>query len=242
MIYRVDWYSHRLGRDVRVVRWGHYGRPVLVFPTAGGDAEEIERMHLVGALWPLIDQGRIKVYSCDSVAGRTWNEDHSPEHQAWIQNQFDGFVYYEMVPHIFRDCGSYQSIVTAGASMGAYNAVTTVARHPDVFHLAIGMSGYYDLERSMHGRFTHDFYFSSPMHFLPNLPEGGAQLNDLRRCFFLLVYGQGRWEHPEHSWRLADVLGSRGIPNRVDAWGYEYDHDWPSWREMLPHYLGQLTA
>ena len=57
----------------------------------------------------------------------------------------------------------------------------------------------------------------------------------------LLAFGQGRWENPEESWRMADVLGGKGIPNRVDPWGHEYDHDWPTWRQMLPHYLGQLT-
>ncbi len=62
------WRSPRLERDVTVARWGHYGVPVLLFPTAGGDAEEVERMHLFGALQPLIEAGRIKVYSCDSVA------------------------------------------------------------------------------------------------------------------------------------------------------------------------------
>ena len=64
------WRSERLGREATLVRGGSFGQPVLVFPTAGGDAEEIERMHLVGALVPLIEAGKIKVYSCDSVAGR----------------------------------------------------------------------------------------------------------------------------------------------------------------------------
>jgi esterase/lipase superfamily enzyme len=63
------WRSERLGREVSLVRWGTYGRPVLLFPTAGGDAEEVERMHLVGALGPLVEAGKLKVYSCDSVAG-----------------------------------------------------------------------------------------------------------------------------------------------------------------------------
>ena len=44
-----------------------------------------------------------------------------------------------------------------------------------------------------------------------------------------------------HSWRLAAVMGEKGIPNRVDPWGPDYDHDWPTWRHMLPHYLGELT-
>ena len=56
-----SWYSNRLEREVRVVRWGDYGRPVLVFPTAGGDAEEVERFHLVGACADLLDAGRVKL-------------------------------------------------------------------------------------------------------------------------------------------------------------------------------------
>jgi esterase/lipase superfamily enzyme len=52
------WYSQRLEQEISLVRWGHWGQPVLVFPTAGGDAEEIERMHLIAALGPLLEQGR----------------------------------------------------------------------------------------------------------------------------------------------------------------------------------------
>ena len=54
--------------------------------------------------------------------------------------------------------------------------------------------------------------------------------------------GEGRWENIGESWRMADVLGSKGIPNRVDAWGPDYDHDWPTWRRMLPQYLAELTG
>ena len=239
MKQNLRWYSERLQQHIQVVRWGHWGKPVLLFPTAGGDAEEVERFHLIGALWGMLEEGRIKVYSCDSVPGRTWLHDPSIEHCIWIQNQFDGFVYHELVPAIFTDCQGPQPVITAGASMGAYNAVTSLCRHPDVFRVAIGMSGVYDLERKVRGHFNLDFYFSSPMHFLPNLSEG-PQLDALRRRFIILAYGQGRWEHPEDAWRLADVLGSKGIPNRVDPWGREWDHDWPTWRRMLPEYLSQV--
>ena len=66
------WHSQRLGERAGVARWGVFGTPVLLFPTAGGDAEEIERFHVIDSLSELIDAGRIKVYSCDSIAGRTW--------------------------------------------------------------------------------------------------------------------------------------------------------------------------
>ena len=32
------------------------------------------------------------------------------------------------------------------------------------------------------------------------------------------------------------------IPNRVDSWGADYPHDWTTWREMLPKYLGELVG
>ena len=37
------------------------------------------------------------------------------------------------------------------------------------------------------------------------------------------------------------VLGGKGVPNRVDQWGKDYDHNWPTWREMLPKYLSQVA-
>ncbi len=170
------WPSDRLPAAARVARWGHYGRPVLVFPTAGGDFEEVERHGLVAALAPLIDAGRIKVYSIDSVAGRHWIEKrHAPQYSSRVQNLFDAFIYQELVPLIRQDCASAAiEIVVSGASIGAFNAVATLCRHPDAFRLAIGMSGTYDLSRYVHGHWNDDFYFSSPMHYLPGLRRGLA--------------------------------------------------------------------
>ena len=80
------------------MRWGDYGTPVLVFPTAGGDAEEIERFHLVGACRELIDAGRVKLYSVDSVNGRAMLAGEGDAgHQAWIQRQFFEFIRHEVV-------------------------------------------------------------------------------------------------------------------------------------------------
>jgi esterase/lipase superfamily enzyme len=224
-----------------LVRWGHFGTPVLLFPTAGGDAEEIERFHLITVLTPLIEAGRIKVYSTDSVAGRAWfSGEHSPEYCSLFQNRFDEFIYREVTPAIRADCGSDDiEIITSGASIGAFNAVATVCRHPDAYRMAIAMSGTFDLSKYLQGRMSDDFYFSSPLHYLPNLD--GPQLELLRQRFILIPSGEGRWEDIGESWRLANMLGAKGIPNRVDAWGSDWDHDWQTWREMLPRYLDEYA-
>ncbi len=235
------WYTRRLEQDVQLVRWGHYGTPVLLFPTAGGDAEEVERFHLVRVLGPLIDEGRIKVYSTDSIAGRAWiSGDHSAEYCSLVQNRFDEFIYNEVTAAIRTDCGSQDiEIVASGASIGAFNAVATVCRHPDAYKLAIGMSGTYDLSKYLEGRMIQDFYFSSPLHYLPRLE--GPQLELLRTRFILMPSGEGNYEDIGESWRMAHVLGAKGIPNRVDPWGREWHHDWETWREMLPRYLGEFA-
>ena len=223
-----------------MARWGSLGAPVLVFPTAGGDCEEIERMGVVEACSALLADGRVKLYSVDSVAGRAWLERADPGHAAWLQNRFDAAVRWEVVPAIRADCRDQGiGVVTAGASIGAFNAVEVLTRHPDVFLAAVAMSGTFDLTPWLDGHWSDDFYFSSPLHWLPGL-DGGWQLDHLSHRFVAIATGTGAWEDPEESWRLADVLGAKGIPNRVDLWE-GWPHDWQTWRAMLPEYLHRLT-
>jgi esterase/lipase superfamily enzyme len=235
------WYSPRIERDITVTRWGTFGLPVLVFPTAGGDAEEIERMRLLDALGGLIGDGRIKVYSCDSVAGRAMvNEEGTPRYRTWVLNGFHEFVRHEMVPAIRADCASESiGVIAAGSSIGAFNALAVQCRYPDVFTHAICMSGTYDVNRFMQGQWDDDLFYSSPLHFLPGLD--GPHLETLRSRFVLLASGEGDYEDIGQSWRVAEILGAKGVPNRVDGWGPDYEHNWPTWRAMLPHYLDQLV-
>jgi esterase/lipase superfamily enzyme len=235
-----SWYSERLEQPIGLARWGHFGTPVLVFPTAGGDAEEIERNGVIEACWPLIDSGRIKVYSCDSVAGRAMvAKSGPPEYRMWLANQYHHCVISEVVPAIRADLGGHEApIIAAGASIGAFNAVAVLCRFPDAFSAAVGMSGSYRLQRFYDDQSSADLYFASPMDFLPGLD--GPQLDTLRQRFVILASGQGAWENIGESWAMADVLGSQGVPNRVDPWGAEWPHEWPTWRRMLPQYLDEL--
>ena len=238
------WHSDRLQQEITVVRWGTFGTPVLLFPTAGGDAEECERFKMLVALRPLVDSGRVKVYSCDSVGGQalTKRRDFGPGHFPKMQCAFDRFVAEEFVPWIRADCQSPDiGIITAGASIGAFNAVAAVCRHPDVFTKAIGMSGTYDVSKWLDKTDMNlDFYYSSPMHFLPRLGET-PQLAKLRERLVVIATGEGDYEDPEQSKKMSQLLGGKGVPNRLDLWGADYRHDWTTWRAMLPKYLAELA-
>lgn len=238
---KTRWYTPRLGQELDIVRWGHFGVPLLLFPTAGGDAEEVERFFLIKVLEPLIHAGRIKVYSVDSTNGRAWLTHSSVAHRVWIHKQYDEFIRHEVVPFIRTDCNNENiDVMTAGASVGALNSLICICRHPDVFSHALCVSGTYDVEKWLEGEWHDDFYYHSPLMFVPNLTDG-PQLDRLRQRMVLLTTGSGKHEDVEQSWKVAKALGSRAIPNRVDVWDETYPHDWTTWREMFPQYVEELV-
>lgn len=235
------WFSSRLERDVKIARWGETGMPVLIFPTAGGDAEEIERFQVIATLQQPLAEGRIKIYSCDSIAGRSMlTQEGSPQHRMWILDQFQQYVRHEVVPAIRQDCRDPEiEIAVVGSSIGAFNALACICRFPEVFSRALCMSGTYDLLRFLKAPPSPHFMAASPLHFLE---RGQApDLDALRKRFILLASGEGKAEDIGESWRVAHVLGQQGIPNRVDSWGPDWDHDWPLWRNMLVRYVDALV-
>ena len=63
-----------IDRGMTIVQYGHYGRPVLVFPSEAGRAWDFENNGMVDAIGYLINDGRIKLYCVDSLdadPGRT---------------------------------------------------------------------------------------------------------------------------------------------------------------------------
>jgi esterase/lipase superfamily enzyme len=242
MFEKSSWYSSRLQCNTTLARWGFSGQPVLVFPTAGGDAEEIERFKMIYVLEPLIAAGRIKVYSCDSVAGRVWfNKEGSPEHRMWMTHQFHQYVKHELAPAIRTDCKNPEiPIWVTGSSIGAFHAVAVTCRFPDIFHRALAMSGTFDLLRFIERPDPTEYFFvSSPLHFVPTL--AGRHLDILRQRYIHIASGEGKWENIGESFRLGKALGAKGIPNWVESWGKEFDHDWVTWRAKLPKYLDEWT-
>jgi esterase/lipase superfamily enzyme len=236
------WRSPELDREMPVATWGHAGRPVVLFPTAGGDFLECERFLMIRVLAPLIEAGRIRVYACGSVSAEGWlSEEAPPWHKSWLQARFDAYVARELVPWIRHDAGQPAArLVATGASLGAYNAVNAATKHPELFGTTIAMSGTYWFDRWMNGFTDENYYYNQPVRFLPNLGEG-PQLDLLRQSYFHLASGRGRWEAPNESLALGQMFGQKGVPNWVELWGEDVDHDWPTWRTMLPMFLERFA-
>lgn len=236
------WYSHRVGMEMPIVVYGHYGLPLLMFPTASADCEEYERFYLIEALSELIDEGRIKVFSVDSINRYAWgNSKIHPGHKSYITQKYDEYLVEEVVPFIFDHCQSEQPIITSGASMGAFYAANSLFKHPDIFDGMVGMHGVYDLSPYHEGYFDHYCYFNNPVAYLPNLNDGYCLplLRAKQHIYILTSYGM--WENPEYSKQLDWVLNAKSIPHYLHIWDSQWPHDWTSWRHMLPRYMDEIA-
>lgn len=236
------WFSPALGRDMHVARYGDYGKPLILFPTAGGDHLDNERFKLIEVLRPLIEARRLKVYCCGSISAQAWCDDKAPPwHKSWLQDRFDDYLHGELLPAVRSDSGQVPTVAAAGASLGGYNAITAACRHPADFDLAIGLSGTYDFDRWMGQHRDLAYYYNQPLYFVPNLPDG-PQLDALRAVRFVVASGRGRYEAPDESRRIAEVLRAKGVRDVfLELWDGSWHHDWPTWRAMLPLFLDKLV-
>jgi esterase/lipase superfamily enzyme len=233
-----QWYSPNLNREMEIAVYGHYGTPLLLFPSAAADYLEYERFYLIDSISKFIEDGSLKVFSINSINAESWlNNNMEPRQKAIRHQQYNQYISDEVVPYIHNAVGGRTLTLTSGVSLGAFHAANTLFKRPDLFDGVIAMSGIYDLKSYSKGYYDEDVYFNSPVDYIPNMTEGEHldQLRSKRHIHF--VTGSGPYEAPQESWRIADVLGAKGIPNNVEVWGNQWSHDWPTWREMLPSYL-----
>src|SRR6476620_9413124 len=116
-----SWYSHNLNMDMPLVAYGHAGYPLLMFPTAAADYLEYERFHLVDAISPLIESGKIRAYSINSVNRYSLlNDQMPPQMKGELLTRFDRYVTEEVLPLIRNEAGEDARPLTTGASLGAF--------------------------------------------------------------------------------------------------------------------------
>jgi len=228
-----------------VITYGHWGRPLLAFPSQEGPAWQYEERGMVDAVAELIDAGRVKVYAVDSFDSDSWYRQDVPlEERAQLHGLYEDWIVNQVAPFIRDDSGGNAEIAVTGVSFGAYHAANFALRHADLFPLAICQSGVYDVSVVAGGERGDAVYFNNPADYVANL--GGDHLEWLRgRVNLLLVCGQGDWEDStgalESTRRFAAQLGERGIQHELDVWGYDVPHDWPAWRAQIAHHLPRFV-
>ncbi len=233
-----SWYSPSLNKEMPIASYGHYGFAVLLIPTAAADYLEYERFQLIDTLAPLIESGKCRVFSIDSINKESWlNNEMEPSHKAIRHNQFNEYVFNEVIPFIRNATSQETFIYTCGASFGALHAMNLFLKRPDIINGAISMSGVYNLAEYTKGYWDDQVYFNSPEHYISNLSDQ-YYLDKIKASHHIHIYtGSGDYEDPNASRRFAQLLFDKGIWCDLDVWGQDIKHDWPTWRKMLPYIL-----
>lgn len=239
------WWSPSLSQDMELKVYGHYGKPVIVFPAQGGRFYEYEDFGMVEAVRSYIDGGKIKLFTVDSIDNQSWaNGSAHPADRARRHQDYDGYIVNEVAPFIRQHCGGEKSLkfLATGVSMGAYHAVNFFFRHPDVFNALIALSGLYQLSMFVGDYSDDNVYFNSPLAYLPNLHDPWY-LDQYRQSQIIVCCGQGAWEDAmlADTLTLKSILDEKHVPTWIDIWGYDVNHDWPWWRKMAPYYLEHLV-
>lgn len=218
--------------------YGDYGFALLLIPTAAADYLEYERFQMIDSLAPHINEGKVKVFSINSINNESWlNNEMLPEHKAIRHNQFNRYVFDEVVPFIRNNTSQETPIITCGASFGALHSMNLFLKRPDLINGVIAMSGMYDLHEYTKGYSDDQTYFNSPMSYMPDLSDAWY-LDHIRQSHHIhILSGSGDNEDPGASGKFAKVLYDKGVNYELDIWGGDMNHDWPTWRDMLPYYL-----
>jgi len=87
--------------DVPVLAYGHWGRPLLVFPSEQGAPWDYESNGMIEALAWLIEAGRLKVYCVSSFDSWSWADRSVPteerarrhaHYERWIADRVSPFI------------------------------------------------------------------------------------------------------------------------------------------------------
>ncbi len=230
-----SWYSHRLGRHMDLLTYGHAGMPLLVFPTSQGRFFEYENAGMIHAVWHKIEAGQLQIFCVDSLDSESWyNRSVSPQDRVRRQIAYESYLLEEVYP-LIRQINGNTMICTTGCSLGGYHAANFALKHPDLTWQCVAMSGCFDMRMFMDGEYNSDFYFNNPVDYMANANDP----------WFLERYGKMRLilavgDHDiclGENYKFAHVLGAHGIPHWLDVWGGGQKHDWPLWHRMADKFF-----
>jgi esterase/lipase superfamily enzyme len=235
-----SWYSPALNKEMPIASYGHYGFAILLIPTAAADYLEYERFQLLQALEPIINSGKCRVFSIDSMNKESWmNYQMQGAHKAIRHNQFNNYVFNEVIPFIRNATSQNTFIYTCGASFGALHSMNLFLKRPDIINGVIAMSGVYDLTEYTRGYWDEQVYFNSPVHYIPNLNDQ-YYLDKIKASHHIhIMTGQGDYEAPDEAKRFSSILYNKGIWCDLEVWGHDMKHEWPTWRAMLPYLINK---
>lgn len=242
-------YSPALGRDMEVKVYGHAGRPVLFIPCQNGRFFDFENFHMTDAWAPFIDAGQVMVFSIDTIDEETWSNTNGDAY--WRIRRYEQWIHFivdELAPFI-RDMvnarngwDGYPGIIAFGCSLGATHAANLYFRFPGVFDGLLALSGIYTASYGFGSYMDEVVYRNSPVDYLAGMPGDHPYIAEYNRHQGIICVGQGAWEVPETTRRMAQICQEKGIHLWVDFWDYDCAHDWDWWYKQVAYFVPKLLG
>ncbi len=231
-IEHIKYYSHILNRDINLEITGHWGYPILMFPTSCGRYIQNRDFKLNESVIHFVDSGKIKLYNIETLDEQSfYNDSVSSEVKIRNYDLYMQFLQKEFIPYLQTQCNTHR-IATAGCSFGGFHAANTAFRFPDLVSHMFSMSGVFSIRNFVPDTDDIKVYFNCPEEFMSH--EESWRFKHLN-----IVLSTSDWDSckPKNK-KMAEVLDAKGIPYWYDEKKW-IEHDWPLWRMVFPEYINK---
>jgi len=243
------WYSPELNRDMEMKVYGHAGRPVLFIPCQDGRFFDFENFKMTDTWAPWIERGEVMVFSIDTMDLETWsNKTGDPRWRIERHEQWMRYIVNEVAPFIQQMVNERNGwdgipgIISFGCSLGATHAANLFFRYPEIFTGTLALSGIYNASYGWDGYMDQDVYNNSPVDYLAGMSWDHPYIEKYRNNRGIICVGQGAWEMPETTRRVAEIVAEKNMGVWVDFWGHDVAHDWDWWYKQVPYFVPHLLA
>jgi len=243
------WYSPELNRDMEMKVYGHAGRPVLFIPCQDGRFFDFENFKMADTWAPWIERGEVMVFSIDTMDLETWsNKTGDPRWRIERHEQWMRYIVNEVAPFIQQMVNERNGwdgipgIISFGCSLGATHAANLFFRYPEIFTGTLALSGIYNASYGWDGYMDQDVYNNSPVDYLAGMSWDHPYIEKYRNNRGIICVGQGAWEMPETTRRVAEIVAEKNMGVWVDFWGHDVAHDWDWWYKQVLYFVPHLLA
>lgn len=232
-VTHTDYYSHILGAKIKVEITGHFGYPILMFPTSRGQYTQNHDFKLNESVNWFINRGKIKLYNIQTIDSWSFYDNGiPPEHRIRNYERWVQFLRQEFIPYI-QILHRTHRVAVAGASFGGYHAANLAFRFPDLVSDLFCLSGAFTIRNFMDGCTDDLIYFNSPREFVQN--DEAWKYKHMN----IILSTSDQDICLEQTREMARILDSKGINCWYDERKW-INHDWPLWRMVFPMFIGEL--
>ncbi len=236
-VEHTDFYSQILKMRIKVEITGHYGFPVIMFPTAGGDYNQNSECLLNNSISNFTNKGILKLYNLETIDNKSFFAEYlSPLEKIYNYELYVQFLLQEYF-HYIRQIHKTHRIALAGVGFGGYHAANFALRFPDLVSHLFCLSGHFSIRDFMEDYDDDLVYFNCPNEFIRN--DAAWRFRHME----IVLSTSDQDICLNQTREMVGILDEKGIACRYDEAKW-MEHGWPLWRMVFPKFIasafGQL--